>query len=164
MNSPPTIKTEGRNQIVSGGAADFAGNVGGAAVTLNIDKTPPEAVLRFDPTTFFPVLSGRDSLSGVDMDVAPQILGSAPQLTNGRLMKFTVLDLAGNTVVILAQVGGLSLPAQLLPGSQNAVLRIQSIQYNGAPQIAVSPSIFLLRGQNSTCCNRLPSRTVALHE
>lgn len=142
VSSPVVLKNEGRGQIVNGGAADRAGNTGQAGVTLNIDKTPPEGSLRFDPSTLQPVLSGRDSLSGVDMDVAPQVVGSVPGLINGQLIKYTVLDLAGNTVVILAQVGGLSLPAQLLPGSQNTVLRIQSIQYNGGPQIAV-PSIDL---------------------
>ena len=41
FSDPVTVTTEGAGQLISGTATDLAGNLGGASVTLSIDKTAP---------------------------------------------------------------------------------------------------------------------------
>jgi hypothetical protein len=41
VSSPVTLTAEGKGQVVTGTATDRAGNSASAAVTVNIDKTPP---------------------------------------------------------------------------------------------------------------------------
>src|SRR6266566_3596849 len=38
---PATVSADGRSQVISGTAADIAGNTASASVTINLDKTPP---------------------------------------------------------------------------------------------------------------------------
>jgi len=46
--APVIVTTEGAGQVISGTATDKAGNSATVAVTVSIDKTAPEAVIRFD--------------------------------------------------------------------------------------------------------------------
>src|SRR5262249_18669588 len=69
--APVTVTTEGANQVVTGTAADAAGNTASASATINIDKTPPSvaitspsgAALPPSPVTFGGTAT--DALSGI---------------------------------------------------------------------------------------------------
>jgi hypothetical protein len=65
VSGPVTLTSEGANQTVTGIAVDGAGNRAVASAMISIDKTPPEASLRFNPITRDLAALGRDSLSGV---------------------------------------------------------------------------------------------------
>ena len=56
---------EGAGQIATHTFSDLAGNTATDSVTINIDKTPPEAYNQFDPLTKDVQVFGRDALSGV---------------------------------------------------------------------------------------------------
>ncbi len=65
ISAPVTVTSEGANQPTTGAAVDFAGNQGVVTASISIDKTPPEASLRFDANMRDVAVFGRDSLSGV---------------------------------------------------------------------------------------------------
>ena len=70
--APVTVSSDGASQLVSGIAVDAAGNQATAAVTLNVDQTPPSIVLTDSPdnsttTATQMLLTGRvfDTASGL---------------------------------------------------------------------------------------------------
>ena len=143
VSSPVTVSTEGAAQIVSGTATDKAGNSSAVQTILNIDTTPPEAFLQFDPVTHDVVLFGRDSLSGVGRTpMAPQSIVSADQDrdddedNDGRddddrvaqLRTYRVLDLAGNTLTLVAKVR---------MNRHQLGVQVVSLQYGAGPLITL---------------------------
>ncbi len=140
--APTTVSTEGANQSVSGGATDRAGNAASLTVTVNLDKTPPEAVNQFDPATQDVVVFGRDALSGVPpgpiapFSVVSTRWGNGDEDEKGdeeraELRTYQVQDRAGNTLVVVEKVKreGHALKA-----------RIVSLQYNAGPVLTAPPN------------------------
>lgn len=105
VNCPPpqTVTTEGAKQIISGTAADNAGNTAGTSVTLNISKTPPKIVATASPG---PNSSGWNN-SNVTVSftctqtVAPIVTCPQPQTITtegaGQIISGTATDVAGNS-------------------------------------------------------------------
>jgi hypothetical protein len=127
VSAPVTVTTEGAGQVVTGSATDLAGNLTVGKMLVNIDKTPPEAFVQFDPVTKDVVVFGRDSLSGVapgpvsPISVQPVQTGDddednkdgktkdesrpddkdRPQV---EIRTYKVFDLAGNWLVLVEKV------------------------------------------------------------
>jgi hypothetical protein len=79
-------------------ATDQAGNaVAPQTLVVRIDKSPPEAALRFDPVRQDLVVLGQDALSGVPS-------GPVTPTVQDHLRTFTIRDRADNTLVLTAQV------------------------------------------------------------
>jgi len=97
VTGPVTVSTEGANQIVTGTAADLAGNSTSTSVSVSIDKTAPELFMQFDVASKQVQVFGRDALSGVAAGPILPLPGS--QST------YRVSDLAGNTLTILLKIG-----------------------------------------------------------
>jgi hypothetical protein len=75
-------------------STDNAGNVEPAqTLVVRIDKTAPEAFVQFDPATKGLAVLGRDGLSG-------PVSGGAPFTGDRRARTYTVLDIAGNSLVL----------------------------------------------------------------
>jgi hypothetical protein len=99
---PLTVSTEGAGQVVTGTAADKAGNDATASVTLNIDKTEPTITAAVEPpanangwhnTDVTVTFECSDSLSGVaecPADVTVTTEGA------GQVVTGTAADKAGN--------------------------------------------------------------------
>lgn len=118
VSGPVTLSTDGAGQVVRGDASDLAGNVAAGSVTVNLDKTPPEAFLQFDPVARDVALFGRDSLSGVPPGpIAPvsvvkiqhdhdddDVDHSEDDDSRSELRTYKVLDLAGNSLTLIAKV------------------------------------------------------------
>ncbi len=106
--APQMVSAEGANQVITGTAADNAGNKASASITLNIDETPPNISAVSSPG---PNAAGwnnsdvtvsftcTDSLSGVANCPQPTTVTTegANQTVTG-----TVMDIAGNSAVTLA--------------------------------------------------------------
>ncbi len=64
VSPPTTLTAEGAGQVVAGTATDVAGNTASVSLSVNIDKTPPEALVHWDPASHGIVVEGVDALSG----------------------------------------------------------------------------------------------------
>ena len=119
VTSPVLVQSEGRGQTVTGSATDLAGNVNSVSVTVNLDKTPPEAFTQFDPVSHDVLLFGRDSLSGTKpgpitpTSVVPLSSGDDDDDAKedddrddrkGELRTYSVFDLAGNRLLLKEKV------------------------------------------------------------
>jgi hypothetical protein len=108
-------------------ATDNEGNVSETGTTtIKLDRTAPEAFLRFDPATRDVVLFGRDALSGVPAGVvAPSNVRrviTGDRNLRAEIRTYDLVDAAGNTLQLTASVGITS--SDLAAG-------IQTLQYNG---------------------------------
>ncbi|HEU4942652.1 MAG TPA: hypothetical protein VFT18_05255, partial [Gaiellaceae bacterium] len=108
-------------------ATDNAGNTSDTGTyTVRLDKTAPEAYLRFDPATKDVAVFGRDALSGIGAGavtpsaVNPLVTGD-PGLSAER-RTYDLADRAGNTLRLVDVVR--------LTRS-DAIATIQTLQYNG---------------------------------
>jgi hypothetical protein len=131
---------EGAGQVASHTFADLAGNSATDSVTINIDKTPPEAYNQFDPVTKDVQVFGRDALSGVlpgpvtPISVTPtkwndhsgDQKGHDDDGGKAELRTYLISDLAGNTLTVIEKVKkeGHEIDAKML-----------SLQYNSGPVI-----------------------------
>ena len=108
--APVTVTTEGANQVISGTAADRAGNSANTSVTVNIDKTlptitatvsPPPNGSGWDQTNPTVTFTCSDTGSGVAACTSPVTVTTegANQLISG-----TVTDQAGNSASASATV------------------------------------------------------------
>ncbi len=121
VSPPVTITLEGAGQVVIGSAMDLAGNVASGSVTINLDKTPPEAFIQFDPVRHDVLLFGRDSLSGVApgpvTPISVQRVGNwdnddhdeSRRSNEGddskvEIRTYKILDLAGNSLLLVEKV------------------------------------------------------------
>lgn len=105
-----TVSTETNGSLVSGTAADNAGNTAKDSVTVKLDKTAPTATATRAPaanaagwnnTDVTVSFSGTDALSGVASTTANKILGEgANQNASG-----TATDAAGNTSAAASVTG-----------------------------------------------------------
>ncbi len=102
------VSTEGEGQVISGTAADRAGNTASASVTLNIDKTAPVLTMQRSPeappsgwsTTPVTVsFDATDALSGIAPGTITAPITLATDRTNGSATG-RAADLAGNTATI----------------------------------------------------------------
>jgi hypothetical protein len=112
-------------------ATDNEGNTSDVgSVTIRLDKTAPEAYLRFDPVTKDVVVFGRDGLSGTSAGVlTPSRVQRMP--TGDRNLRaenrtYDVADAAGNTLQLMHSTG---------LTKDTAVGGIQTLQYNGGPVV-----------------------------
>jgi hypothetical protein len=121
------LHNEGAAQLVTGNATDRAGNTATVNISINIDKTAPEALVLFDPVTKDLQVLGRDSLSGVLPGAVPP-LSVTPQNGNSEQRAYRVNDLAGNTLTLVLQVKA--------TGHQVRA-NIVSLQYNSGPILSV---------------------------
>jgi hypothetical protein len=117
-----TLTGQGANQAVTGMATDDAGNSASTTCLVNIDLTPPEAYLQFDPTSKDVDVYGTDALSGVPPGpVAPASVQTASwddedkddhhwiadwdrERTTTELRTYKISDLAGNTLLLTVKV------------------------------------------------------------
>jgi hypothetical protein len=106
-------------------STDQAGNVEPTrSLVVNIDRTPPEALIRFDPATQDLAVLGRDSESGT---AEAALLSSVRNTRDDRdrpaadVRTYRVTDLAGNTLVLTELVAkqGRELQGTLLTLSYN---------------------------------------------
>jgi hypothetical protein len=105
-DAPFAVTAEGIHTI-SYFSVDKAGNAESLhQLPIRIDKTAPEAVVQFDPTTQDIAVIGKDALSGAPPGpTAPQtvvIRGAGNASIERRT--YTVTDLAGNTLVVSLDV------------------------------------------------------------
>ena len=130
VSSPVAVHGEEAGQIVTGSATDRAGNRAKVRTVVNIDKTPPEAYLQFDPVSHDVVLFGRDALSGVlpgpltpksvvrarrhddDAEHDDQRDFDRHDGSDSELRTYQVLDLAGNSLIFVLQVSKTHLQIQ----------------------------------------------------
>lgn len=100
---PQTVVTDGANQVITGAAADNAGNIASTSVTINIDRTPPTIQAVASPrlnaagwsnSNVTVTFNCGDTLSGIARCTLPTTISSdgARQVVTG-----TATDLAGNT-------------------------------------------------------------------
>jgi len=141
VSGPVTVTQEGAGQVVTGSATDVAGNLVTGSVVVNLDNTPPEAFLQFDPVSHDVVLFGRDSLSGVAPGPVTPISvqpvdkdkdkddGEGEDNRHGEgedaraeIRTYNVLDLAGNSLLLVEKVR---------KHEHEISARILSLQYNG---------------------------------
>jgi pectin methylesterase-like acyl-CoA thioesterase len=122
-SSPVTVASEGAGQVVTGSATDRAGNSATVNISINIDKTAPEALVQFDPVTKGLLVFGRDSLSGVPPAAVPPI-SVTPASGNTEQRTYQVIDRAGNTLTLVLDVEaeGHKIEAEIV-----------SLQYNSGP-------------------------------
>lgn len=107
--SPITVTQEASGQVISGTATDRFGITASASVTVNIDKTLPNATVSYSSTPAGTWYSGsttitfacQDSLSGVV--ACPQPITVTGDGANQQFTR-TVLDVAGNSKSITASV------------------------------------------------------------
>jgi pectin methylesterase-like acyl-CoA thioesterase len=120
-SGPVTLTNEGAAQVVTGTAMDRAGNTATVNISINIDKTAPEALVQFDPILKEVVVFGRDPLSGVPAAAVPPV-SVIPG--NTELRTYEVIDGAGNTLtlVLAVKAEGHEIQAEIV-----------SLQYNGGP-------------------------------
>ncbi len=120
VSAPVTVTSEGGGQVVTGSATDLAGNLTSGSVTINLDKTAPEAFNQFDPAKQEAAVFGRDSLSGVPPGALTPISvvpakeddedhekgSSRSDSDNGgaELRTYKVFDLAGNFLLLVERV------------------------------------------------------------
>jgi len=152
-----TVNGSSTNVVISGEgvttlsffATDNEGNVSDVgSVTIKLDKTAPEAYLRFDPAKKDIVVFGRDTLSGTPAGVlTPSRVQRMP--TGDRNLRaenrtYDVTDAAGNTLQLVHSTGLMK---------DNAVAGIQTLQYNGGPVLRPSYSLlyfeWTLRGNGT---------------
>jgi len=127
-STPVNFNNEGAGQTATGFCSDKASNVSTpVTVIVNVDKTPPEAFSQFDPESKAVQIFGRDHFSGVPSGA---ITGTCvptrwsiddenkqgrrqsgskddkddKQQNNAQLCTYTITDLAGNTLVLVAKV------------------------------------------------------------
>ncbi len=117
-----TVSTEAANQVITGTAADRAGNTASASVTLNIDKTapaisavavPPANTFGWNNATAVTVtFNCLDILSGIATCTPPAILNAegANQIAAG-----TAVDKAGNMASASATVSIDRTPPTITP-------------------------------------------------
>jgi hypothetical protein len=122
-SSPVTLTNEGAGQLVTGTAMDRAGNIASVNISINIDKTAPEALVQFDPVTRDLKVLGRDSLSGV-LPGAVSPVSVTPQGGSSQRRTYTVNDLAGNTLTLVLEIQATGHQLQA---------NIVSLQYNSGP-------------------------------
>jgi len=120
-------------------ATDNAGNTSDVgSVTIRLDKTAPEAYLRFDPATKDIAVFGRDNLSGITADALSPSSVRRVQTGDRDLRAenrtYDLVDVAGNTLQLTDSVG-LTKDA--------AVAGIQTLQYNGGPVTRPSYSLMV---------------------
>jgi pectin methylesterase-like acyl-CoA thioesterase len=122
-SSPVTVTSEGAGQLVTGTATDRAGNTATVNISINIDKTAPEALVQFDSVTKGLLVFGRDSLAGVPATAVSPI-SVTPASGNTEQRTYQVIDRAGNTLTLVLEVKaeGHQLEAEIV-----------SLQYNAGP-------------------------------
>lgn len=104
---------------------DKAGNEGERnTIIFNIDKTPPEADIKYDLSVFDTQITGKDNLGSTTVSIDK----SRPLRP-----KFTVADQAGNT--LLVNTGKVKIGKQV-------ALSINSLQYNSSPPVSLDPNVF----------------------
>ena len=130
-------------------ATDNQGNTSDVgSVTIRLDKTAPEAYLRFDPATKDVAVFGRDALSGTSAGaLTPSRVQRIP--TGDRNLRvenrtYDVVDTAGNTLQLVHSTG---------ITKDHVAAGIQTLQYNGGAVQRPAYSLLLaewrLRGNGS---------------
>jgi hypothetical protein len=108
--SPVTVSTEGANQVISGTAADRAGNTASTSITLNIEKTPPSITASATPPPNGAGWNNSDVtvsfLCGASLSGRVQCPGPQTVSTEGANQRITgtLSDVAGNNATAAATV------------------------------------------------------------
>jgi hypothetical protein len=122
---------------------DRAGNTANASLTINIDKTAPEAFIQFDPVTKNVLVFARDSLSGASTTPVSPLSVTPPGGHGGHghndddddddggmeQRTYRVLDRAGNTLTLVLKVKG---------EGRELKAKVVSLQYKSGP-VASAP-------------------------
>jgi Tol biopolymer transport system component len=125
FSAPVTISSEGAGQTAHGSCTDNAGNVTAKDFgPINIDMTPPEAVVAFDPATNTVVLTGTDK-GGSGIPAGP--VTPEPATPPRTQVRYTLTDGAGNTTVLLVKLD---------QHNNDAHVQFVSFSYNGAAATA----------------------------
>jgi hypothetical protein len=129
-----TISTEGANQSVTGTCSDNVGHQTTQAFGgIDIDLTPPEAYLAFDPTSRDVQLFGRDQGGSGVATANPVTPTTASGNGSAQTRTYTVLDGAGNRLVLVLQAK---------PGAGLLQATVTSLRYNaGSPIVAPFTSL-----------------------
>jgi hypothetical protein len=140
---PIAVTTDGVHEVQYR-SIDKAGNVEAAPqLAVKIDKTPPEAVVQFDPTTDSLLVFGKDSGSGMPAGpIAPSSSistswsrdgavdnGMPDANTTAELRTYKLTDLAGNATTLVIKVQVLGQHGDRLKA------RLVSIQYGSPPPV-----------------------------
>jgi len=125
-SGPQTVSSEGADQSVTGSCTD---NVGHTTIQafgrIDIDLTPPEAYLVFDPAARDLLLYGRDQ-GGSGVQSGPFAPATAAPKGSAQTRTYTVTDGAGNTLVLVVQVK---------PADGSIQATVSSLRYNAATAI-----------------------------
>jgi hypothetical protein len=115
-SAPVLLASEGAGQVVTGTAVDLAGNRASVSVTVSIDKTAPEAVIRFDAATRDIVVVNSETNAPAAYTVIAAKHGHADDGEDddddgdaGRheqrdLRQYVLDDCAGNTLTLILKV------------------------------------------------------------
>jgi len=131
--APTTVSTEGGNQVITGVATDLAGNIATAAVTVNLDKTPP-GVSVTSPMSGSTIgqSSSSISVSGSDADSLSGVAGvscnGAAATLSGSKFTCTVSLVKGSNTVAL----------QAVDVAGNAGTSNLALTYAPAPQVTIT--------------------------
>jgi hypothetical protein len=140
VSGPVGIRSEGAGQLVTGNAVDLAGNLSSISLSVNLDKTPPEAFNQFDPLSRDVILLGRDALSGISPGPIKPVSVVALQRTDkdgedrdaehsaDELRTYEVRDVAGNLLILKEKVKR---------SDHSIAVQMLSLQYNGEPAITL---------------------------
>jgi hypothetical protein len=108
------LVNEGASQGVAGDVVDQAGNRATASTTINIDKTAPEAFVRFSETARDLIVFGRDLLSSTQTDAFTPVRVWTRRHGDGQQdddddglewRTYRVTDRAGNIEMLTIAVG-----------------------------------------------------------
>ncbi|MET0842655.1 MAG: hypothetical protein ABWY23_02315 [Mycetocola sp.] len=109
VSGPVVVSAEGMHAVTFG-SVDYSQNVEPKqTLPVRIDKTAPEAVIRFDPSTDDVVVFTRDGLSGSDATAVPILSRTATSWTSfgsdvAELRVYQLSDYADNTTTLTLKV------------------------------------------------------------
>jgi len=142
VSSPVVVNAQGAGQVVTGTATDNAGNTSSMQVVVNLDETAPEAYFQFYPDTHDIAFFAQDPLSGAAPGPIPPVSVSAVGHDRDRgrghghdrdddheqLRTYKALDLAGNSITVVARV---------MKKDSELKMEVVSLQYNARPVITL---------------------------
>jgi Glucodextranase, domain B len=131
--APVAVTADGRSQIVSGVATDLAGNIAGASVNVNLDKTPPAvavsspmngSTIALSASSISVIGSGNDALSGL----TGVTCNGAAAAVSGSSFTCTVSLVEGSN----------SIAIQAMDAAGNAGASNLMLSYAPAPQVTIA--------------------------
>src|SRR5436190_1010935 len=151
---PVTLSAEGAGQVVSGTAADIAGNQPRGSATINIDKTPPVVDVAVSPAAngagwnngnATVTFTCTDATSGVARCPAPVTVTTEGA---GQVISGAAVDVAGNqaTRSITLNIDKTPPAVQISAPAEGSTIRSRQVQVSGSVTEANALSAITVQG------------------